>query len=484
MRHFLICFAYIICSSYALAELDKKLIPIVAGAGNSAEAAVANLGPKLWLDSTKTLIMSGTEVSAWNDTAKTSNFTQAVSANRGTKVFDSGKYVLQMDGTQDNYTSTSTLDTIFNNNAKTIFLVNDGYLDADTYTLIRDSSNIFVMSGDITSNDVYLSNADGATDTLTLTPVGWQNLLIGSHNGTYLEFWSIDTSSRKYQAANSGNSTSMAGTLQIGSNAVNFFGGKFKEIIAFDKVLTDSQNNLVCNYLVQKWNLSKNCKAQEFHPLPAVYYGLDDNAASTTVTATFGAAGTSLRNTDLYSLASGSCKVGRCLDFYQDSTVDYVYLNSVNISGDWTFCSWIQPDSLIGGGGGDRGYLISDGSEYIPRVFIEDSGGGLYDLVVNCGGSGLTFVLDAAFNVWHHACFIFKAPQYVTLYWDGIQVGAAEQNCNAAYGTLSTLFIGTGAVGLPRPWDGRIDDYRIFTKALTAAEVAALYNSGTMSNPY
>lgn len=479
MRYFLACLVYLICYSYALGELDKKFIPIVAGAGNSAEAAVASLGPKLWLDSTKTLVMSGTEVSAWNDIAKTSNFTQAVSANRGTKVLDSGKYVLQMDGTQDNYTSTSTLDTIFNNNAKTIFLVNDGYLDADTYTLFRDSSNIFIASGDASSNDVYLSNADGATDTLTLTPVGWQNLIIASHNGTYLEFWSIDTSNRKYQAANSGNSTSMAGTLQIGSNGVDFYGGKFKEILAFDKVLTDSQNNLVCNYLVQKWNLSRNCKAEEYHPLPLVYYGLDDNAASTVVTGTFGANGTAARNTNNIYLAAGSCKVGPCFDMGAGTVNDYVSGPAVALS-EFTACVWLRPDSYVAVGGTGNGNIFSDSSDQSPRVTCADGGGSIY-LNTNCTGGSLGSTgLTITYGTWGHVC-VSLSGSTVTYYLNGNMTSSGA--CGTG-GTITNLVVGNIDTALARGFDGRMDDFRFFNKALNAGEVSSLYRSGSMINPY
>lgn len=74
---------------------------------------------------------------------------------------------------------------------------------------------------------------------------------------------------------------------------------------------------------------------------------------------------------------------------------------------------------------------------------------------------------------WIHAAAVYDGAT-MRLYQDGDLVGSVAKS-----GTISTnpgvpVAIGNQPAGAGRPFDGNIDDMRIYDRALTAAEIQAL----------
>jgi hypothetical protein len=73
-------------------------------------------------------------------------------------------------------------------------------------------------------------------------------------------------------------------------------------------------------------------------------------------------------------------------------------------------------------------------------------------------------------GAWHHIVLVSGASSQ-TIYMDGMVSGTATETLNTANGTLE---IGRSSAFI----NGSIDDVRIYSRAITGAEVAALYNGG------
>lgn len=92
---------------------------------------------------------------------------------------------------------------------------------------------------------------------------------------------------------------------------------------------------------------------------------------------------------------------------------------------------------------------------------------------------GVTGQMDLSPNVWHHVCGTYDGS-YLRLYMDGAQDPAGP----VAYaGGIATnhepVYIGAQSQGLgQRPWDGFIDDVRLYGRALSPDQVETLYKSG------
>jgi hypothetical protein len=77
-----------------------------------------------------------------------------------------------------------------------------------------------------------------------------------------------------------------------------------------------------------------------------------------------------------------------------------------------------------------------------------------------------------ALNTWYHAVILYNGTAW-KLYLNNV----LEGTYTGAYGSLPviTLFLGTGYNGY---FDGKLDEFGIWNRALTASEIAILYNSG------
>ncbi len=157
---------------------------------------------------------------------------------------------------------------------------------------------------------------------------------------------------------------------------------------------------------------------------------------------------------------------------------DYVQIagkfgNPANV----TMAAWINltaRDTLAGD-------VISLGDSITLQV--DDIYGGLRSFIYN----GSTW-LDVSFNTtlagtgWHHVAVTFDdAANMARLYLDGVQVASASIFSSINYSLGSNTFIGKHGNGSPDyDFNGKIDDARVYNRALTAAEIATLASDLSM----
>ncbi len=150
----------------------------------------------------------------------------------------------------------------------------------------------------------------------------------------------------------------------------------------------------------------------------------------------------------------------------------------LQLAGPLTTCAWIRPAALppadpargyiIGkllnpnGGGWRFATARSAASAPVSIAFnVPDSDGGFHETK---GGT-------MALSTWSHVCAVFSGTSE-SVYVNGVQVGTA-----AALGKITLtndeVRIGARADGL-EPYDGSVDDVRIYARALSVPEIAAL----------
>jgi hypothetical protein len=141
--------------------------------------------------------------------------------------------------------------------------------------------------------------------------------------------------------------------------------------------------------------------------------------------------------------------------FYQESggdTFQRIIDKSTTGSGTGGYCLWAHPtDRTVG--------LSCNGISY----------GGTYDTQSN----------QYEFSKWHHLVGIITAS-YFALYVDGVEVTAVSTGgYSQPTETTANLRIGTWYNADAREWKGRLDDIRIYDRALTSQEVQEIYNPQT-----
>ena len=117
-------------------------------------------------------------------------------------------------------------------------------------------------------------------------------------------------------------------------------------------------------------------------------------------------------------------------------------------------------------------------------IRFEQSGGGFTAVIGNDGGTynGFTYTSGMAINTWYHVVLTWDtSTNSVAGYWNGVRVFSASNSYWAT--TIPNFAIGEGFNTL-RYWNGKIDDVRIYKRALSAIEINQLYTSQTFTRSF
>jgi hypothetical protein len=185
----------------------------------------------------------------------------------------------------------------------------------------------------------------------------------------------------------------------------------------------------------------------------------------------------------IYGATRVTGKIGQALSF--NGTSDYVDCGngaSLNFGiGDFTIEAWIKTTTDV-----DGGIFTKKSGAYIDVgngiTIIKDSAVGLR-LGIGDGTVGSAYWLDRdsyATNQWIHiAVVVDRIHSIVYRYKNGVK--GSEVGTSAITGSLNTAE--TAKIGKSNdvpwgPFDGLIDDIRVYTRILLQAEITAHYNSG------
>ena len=124
---------------------------------------------------------------------------------------------------------------------------------------------------------------------------------------------------------------------------------------------------------------------------------------------------------------------------------------------------WIL--SKMGPGSGSYGmYLQVGGGLCLPM----DTGGGWADTISTASVGNPT-------GVWHFCACVYNGTN-VTFYWDGQQLGNTVPKSGALVSKAYSLKVGWEDGSNSQRFEGRIDEIRIYARALNASEVWGLYS--------
>lgn len=170
-----------------------------------------------------------------------------------------------------------------------------------------------------------------------------------------------------------------------------------------------------------------------------------------------------------------------------DGIDDYISTSGGNIAGNnpRTVEAWVRTNAncVPGASGGKQKVVVdmgsfSTGARYTLNLLWANS------VRIEVGGSGLSGTSAINDSVWHHIAAVYdpsSTNKKHRIYIDGVQ---------EASGNLSTAVnTGAGAVVIGRridgvnPFDGDIDEVRVWDVALTDADIYAHYNKEICGNP-
>ena len=150
---------------------------------------------------------------------------------------------------------------------------------------------------------------------------------------------------------------------------------------------------------------------------------------------------------------------------------------SLDMTGDYTLSLWFEGHSaganaVMAGrynDGGAPGFgLWFLGTE--QPVFAHFAGG-IFNWVVSP---------TAYTSGWHHAAGVFEVGTGSTLYIDGAPVASGSDATSGISSFAQDFFIGAQQHTLPRPFDGGLDEVKLFPAALGLTQIQDLFNSNTL----
>ena len=148
---------------------------------------------------------------------------------------------------------------------------------------------------------------------------------------------------------------------------------------------------------------------------------------------------------------------------------------NLNITGPVTFSAWINTNSLYPSNYG----MFFEGSDLNSYLSVSDG-----NILLSLSVGGIRYSFNSwigggssiPINTWSYAVATWDGSM-MKIYVNGILRNSAGPYAGALSLTTGVMTIGQFASGSSYYFNGSIDDARIYNRALSAAEIMALYNA-------
>lgn len=211
------------------------------------------------------------------------------------------------------------------------------------------------------------------------------------------------------------------------------------------------------------------------------HWRLDEKNGLTAVDSTVFANDGALQGSPVWKPEDGA--VDGALEFGGSS--DHVDLGTFDVSGGaMSIAAWFRADKLTGSA--EDGRIISKATgqntqhHYFMLSTMKSDSSVRLCMRIRTNGNTKTLIADSGnltTGQWTHAVAVYDGTDMV-LYKDGVEVGRIGKS-----GTLDTdptvpVWIGDNPGPSAKPFDGLIDDVRIYNRALCVDEIAELHGAG------
>jgi len=311
--------------------------------------------------------------------------------------------------------------------------------------------------------------------TTNLNDSAWHHVA-GTYDGSFIRVY-VDGKLDNTPYAHSG-ITNKSGTLQIGGNdywACCLWPGDIDEVRVYNRALsaTEVANLYGASKKIMKVNTSQNLKLTTGLVGMWSFNGPDISGATALDRSGQGNNGT------ISGAVLDSGKVGQALKF--NGTSDYVDLGSSQIISSTTPFTVSYWANLLAISDYKIPITLRTNSSQNWRQFWTLSDNSVY-FGSNSGWVNLKGALSGSFmGQWHHIVVTYNGSGATTaanfsIYDNGISLSTSDGG--SFTGDTGTSRIGVLSNGTSWPWNGKIDEVRIYNRVLSDAEVKRLYQMG------
>jgi len=178
-------------------------------------------------------------------------------------------------------------------------------------------------------------------------------------------------------------------------------------------------------------------------------------------------------------------KIGKALSF--DGTDDYVSSGDVLNMGisNFSISAWVKSTSTTSGS--NNGIVYKRGTAYqYSQGYRLNMPNGVFNFHIADGTNYISLSSTTAGKNdggWHHVVGVAERGVILKLYIDGVLDGTAVETTVGNIDSSGTNFaigaLNTAGTSFYHPFNGLIDDVRIYNRALSASEIAGLYAQGS-----
>lgn len=303
---------------------------------------------------------------------------------------------------------------------------------------------IFVISRSTNTANIYLDN----------TVIGTVN--ISSVTG------SIANSRNLY----------IGGGVQDSGLPTVFFPGSLDEVRVYNRALSATEVTQIYNAKSTKLNSSAPVSAKNSTGLVG-YWTFDGADVSSTKAFDKSGSGFDLTRTNVVPTIG---KIGQGMNFSQSNsrmssaTFSSPNTNSITIA-TWIKLSTTTPTQIVADGGGDLNFRLS--------IY---NNGKIHQMVGNgtnwYPGAGMDSVTTLVANKWYHYAYVYDITnQLLKLYVNGVLENSVSVNITRS--ATAGIHVGNYSGGDNSAFKGAVDDFRVYSRALSSTEITKLAGAGT-----
>jgi hypothetical protein len=218
------------------------------------------------------------------------------------------------------------------------------------------------------------------------------------------------------------------------------------------------------------------------------YWSMEDGSGSTATDFSGNGNDGTLTNMDA-STDWVSGKRGSALDFGgNDSQLVASSTTSIDGSEEITISAWVKADqvntdeAIVGTKVGTSNNDDDTGFRYDSSGFSSNGSNLIKFVIRNSNGDTIAGETESGVQTtqWQHLVMTWKSGGQPRMWADGQELATLSMSSNSLSGSVDMpdFFIGTGPKRDSGHWEGKIDEVRIYNRALSASEVRDLYQSG------
>ncbi len=144
-----------------------------------------------------------------------------------------------------------------------------------------------------------------------------------------------------------------------------------------------------------------------------------------------------------------------------------------------TFTFWMRADAPIPGPGDEGAILVDRRTDNGTVIVLNDAG----NIFVQCAGGANSFAAGyLPDGNWHNVAVTYdqSVSGSLEIFVDGVSLGAQPNTAAWTWPTTQPIELGRSHDSYWKRYDGNMDDFRIYNRVLTPAEIASVASSGAV----